>query len=916
MSAREKEMLSGKSRASSGRSSLRGKVEEAWETGTVTTVTGRLSSDESDFTLKDLGLSSSGSELVESTESSSEDETYIKRYLKRSDSPKKRVNVFVPNLELSLQSARDEFKAERQRITNDTDWTCISLDDRTNRSSVSSQDLNSSLTKDESLKFDTNLRLSSSLSSRNVTPAIDDLDKSLTLNESARSRRRDKCKDLPRYSEEFFMRESFDNRRPSSPKKRVSLTKKLRESSGKSTPTITDSFQSEEFVNTETDTVKTLSSLRSSHTDTLKGGGSVNASQDSFFGLLNGGVKAVIKEAKHGFSKTDNKNDIVDKSVDKKEAETGMSVTSTDIASSVSKDIARSLNSGRSVTKVMEFDAKNNVDVIKDIAKSDDLLSIRKNDRRTQTQRRDSGRLSSSRKDSFDKSLASYLNDEQDFKPQTPKKLNASLFSDVSEINTDLEASTYLDKRIEKTSVDKSVDEVNVQRSSDKSVKDQMRESIKKDFRLVLADLTESVPKSPTVVNDGSKAKSQITQPVPKETSAKPGQVEQPMKETSAKPRQVEQPMKETSAKPRQVEQPMKETSAKPRQVKQPMKETSAKPGQVEQPMKETSAKPGQVKQPMNQNRRTPEKEEIRVKLNVEEVEKKQRPTITPRRSKLNKSRNLEANITEREKGENPIRVSLKMMESQALNTSLQNESKNSGTPRNEKDDFERTLEAMTMDESVKKHDKDQKSVRDKPEEKISANSISSPKKRTISVKLRKDPLASTKEPTPRPSRQSASPVPPAPPPPPLLLSSSVTMVARSVQDTVPRTSMADELKSRLAVRQSISEGVRVPDRNLGQRSMFSPVPGNRQHRKQPMATGSESIAKSGLGLVDITEMDEKLAPKQSDGLPAFMVQSLDLLDQKDHLRSITRPHRNQMDDLSNASQEQLSSIADILKKV
>ena len=860
LSAREKEMLSGKSRASSGRSSLRGKVEEAWETGTVTTVTGRLSSDESDFTLKDLGLSSSGSELVESTESSSEDETYIKRYLKRSDSPKKRVNVFVPNLELSLQSARDEFKAERQRITNDTDWTCISLDDRTNRSSVSSQDLNSSLTKDESLKFDTNLRLSSSLSSRNVTPAIDDLDKSLTLNESARSRRRDKCKDLPRYSEEFFMRESFDNRRPSSPKKRVSLTKKLRESSGKSTPTITDSFQSEEFVNTETDTVKTLSSLRSSHTDTLKGGGSVNASQDSFFGLLNGGVKAVIKEAKHGFSKTDNKNDIVDKSVDKKEAETGMSVTSTDIASSVSKDIARSLNSGRSVTKVMEFDAKNNVDVIKDIAKSDDLLSIRKNDRRTQTQRRDSGRLSSSRKDSFDKSLASYLNDEQDFKPQTPKKLNASLFSDVSEINTDLEASTYLDKRIEKTSVDKSVDEVNVQRSSDKSVKDQMRESIKKDFRLVLADLTESVPKSPTVVNDGSKAKSQITQPVPKETSAKPGQ--------------------------------------------------------VEQPMKETSAKPGQVKQPMNQNRRTPEKEEIRVKLNVEEVEKKQRPTITPRRSKLNKSRNLEANITEREKGENPIRVSLKMMESQALNTSLQNESKNSGTPRNEKDDFERTLEAMTMDESVKKHDKDQKSVRDKPEEKISANSISSPKKRTISVKLRKDPLASTKEPTPRPSRQSASPVPPAPPPPPLLLSSSVTMVARSVQDTVPRTSMADELKSRLAVRQSISEGVRVPDRNLGQRSMFSPVPGNRQHRKQPMATGSESIANSGLGLVDITEMDEKLAPKQSDGLPAFMVQSLDLLDQKDHLRSITRPHRNQMDDLSNASQEQLSSIADILKKV
>ncbi|WAR00301.1 hypothetical protein MAR_024673 [Mya arenaria] len=61
--------------------------------------------------------------------------------------------------------------------------------------------------------------------------------------------------------------------------------------------------------------------------------------------------------------------------------------------------------------------------------------------------------------------------------------------------------------------------------------------------------------------------------------------------------------------------------------------------------------------------------------------------------------------------------------------------------------------------------------------------------------------------------------------------------------------------------------------------------------------------------------MSETLTPQQSEGLPSFVLQSLELKGQKDQLRSISKPHPHQLDDLSGASQEQLSSIAEILRK-
>lgn len=57
------------------------------------------------------------------------------------------------------------------------------------------------------------------------------------------------------------------------------------------------------------------------------------------------------------------------------------------------------------------------------------------------------------------------------------------------------------------------------------------------------------------------------------------------------------------------------------------------------------------------------------------------------------------------------------------------------------------------------------------------------------------------------------------------------------------------------------------------------------------------------------------LVPQQSDGLPAFALQSLELREQRDHLKSISKPHPDQLDDLSRVSKEQLSSIAVLLRK-
>ena len=194
--------------------------------------------------------------------------------------------------------------------------------------------------------------------------------------------------------------------------------------------------------------------------------------------------------------------------------------------------------------------------------------------------------------------------------------------------------------------------------------------------------------------------------------------------------------------------------------------------------------------------------------------------------------------------------------------------------------------------------------------------------KKTIRVKLKKDPLA------PVLSEGPPSPVPPAPPPPPIgSLSVSTMTFSKSVQ--VPKTAanMADELKLRVASWQS-----RSYQRNFI-KSKHEPVVHKSviQSKGQPLlskrlldsvvedenATLEDSLEE--LGVPDDQNKPQRhkiLIPKLSDGMPDFAVQSLDLREQKDHLRSISKPHPDQLDDLSHVSQEQLLSIAELLRKV
>lgn len=855
----------------------------SWEAETVSLLSRRESSDDSDFTVNGLEVSSNGStdERAESSEASSEDETYITRYLKRSDAPKKRINVFVPNLELSLQSARDEFKAERQRISQESDWTCISLDDRTGRSSITSQDSQPGVDKDETLKFDTKLRLSSALSSRSSTALSESFSTGTSVNESARSRRRDKNRDITGYSDEYIMRESFDNRRPPSPKKRISLTTKLKSSGRRS------------VEQPETSTDDTLKSFmtedgRPCSSHVVRREGWAANSQDSFFGLP---VKRVenTDDSKDKMGKMTLDSPVTDRS-------SGLPVEGVENKRDVTKlknSQTVELNKAKSFVPIEKIENKlgpfvkatvlspavqSNIDVCQlqaESANEEKHLSVAEkkhqhesvsmsqasteNINRTKykcennsksgndTQNNTRVVRSSVRKDSFEVSLS--------------KCLNESVHTNTKIFNVANEEARSVDT--ENTTV-KETENVRV-KEMEKLEKQQLNGDLARST--IDASLRESIDKMKTASND---CKQYLEK-------SKLGSGTENGKSKDIKSQISESTCASNKRATNEVIEQRKVNSA--------------------QDSKKTENG----------------KEDIRVKLNLDEIESKKKPAITPRRSKIiNKLNDGSTKTPEREKGDIPIRVSLKMMEKKMEGKANSEENKTLTSTNIDNSNAQNFTRNTLTSESSQKVLGEKK----RPDD---MGKIQSPKKNTIMVKLRKDPLSvPASKTTTVPSRHTtASPVPPAPPPPPVAeVSKSVNVVAKSVQASAPRTSMADELKSRLAVRQSISEGVKIPDRNYGTKSVFIPVPTNRQSRKQPMESASFSVPKCGAELNDISEMEEKLLPKQSEGLPAFMVQSLELKDQKEHLKSISKPHPHQLDDLSNASQQQLSSIADILRKV
>lgn len=860
----------------------------SWEAETVSLLSRRESSDDSDFTIKDLEVSSNGStdERAESSEASSEEETYITRYLKRSDAPKKKLNVFVPNLELSLQSARDEFKAERQRISQESDWTCISLDDRTGRSSRTSQDMSSGVDKDETLKFDTKLRLSSALSSRRSTALSESFSTDTSVNESARSRRRDKNRDITGRSDEYIMRESFDNMRPPSPKKRISLTTKLKSSGRRSVGP------------RETSTDDTLKSFmtedsRPSSSRVVRREGWAANSQDSFFGLP---VKRVenTDESKDKMSKMTLDSPVTDRS-------SGLPV--------------EGLENKRDVT---EFKKSKTVELNK--AKS--LVPIEKLENRMGTFVRATV-LSPEVQSNIDvRQLQAESANEEKHLSVVEKKLQRENFSTPQESTEDIKRTKYKcennsksgddtqnNTRVVRSSVRKDSFEVSLSKCLNESVHANIKTSNVANEEAKSIDTEKTMVKETenTVIKETKKSeKHQFNGDFVR------SKVDAPLGDSIET--QVSDNMKTASNGCKHYLEKSKLGSGaengKSKDIKSQISESTCASNK-----RATSEVIEQSKVSSAQDSKQTENgmEDIRVKLNLDEMESKKKPAITPRRSKIiNKLNDGSTKTPEREKGDIPIRVSLKMMEKKMERKANSEENKTlTSTNTDNSNALNFTRKTLTSESSQK--------VLGEKKRQDDMGKIQSPKKNTIMVKLRKDPLSvPASKTTTVPSRHTtASPVPPAPPPPPVAeVSKSVNVVAKSVQASAPRTSMADELKSRLAVRQSISEGVKIPDRNYNTKSVFMPVPANRQSRKQPMEPASFSVPKCGAELNDISEMEEKLLPKQSEGLPAFMVQSLELKDQKEHLKSISKPHPHQLDDLSNASQQQLSSIADILRKV
>lgn len=862
------------------RSSANSKHEDVWESGTVTTVTGRLSSDDSDFTLKDLEVSSGESveEVAGSSDSSldTQDETYIKRYLKRSDSPKKKLNVFVPNLELSLQSARDEFKAERKRISQEVDWTSISLDDRTGRSARSSEEATSPVNMDETLKFDTKLRLSSALSSRTGTPVnvTESLDKGASTNESARSRRRVKSKDLTLYSDEYIMRESFDNMRPPSPKKRISITKKLMDSSTGRHSLDSNSARSEDRTdsrqrkNFEDDVFKSEQMLSSEHI--------VTNSKDSFFGLQTGGTENQVE-------------------VDNRETfniEERLSVTqsgNTGEIDEIKTDLESEGNDRDFTVKCYLKDSGR----LSDRDRPSDELNVSLSN---------TSKFAHEKENTFEDTLAKCLRESprksltKSTRLEEPKCDKVSTESKKESLNT---MCCETESKVENIKMTKGKSP----RGRSPREKVNFESEHEKDSKIQVSKIDNGEK-----VSNGTKISVKTKKLSTGRNSTTPRNVIE--KNTSEHEdvcnRSDIYPVTLNKTDESQNTSSLEDYKQRTLQKENKKGLTDMLSGDKTEELK--------TKLDLATENDARENESIRVKLNLEDIEKK-KPVITPRRSKLlNKSDNCPVK-PEREKGDIPIRVSLKMMENQSLSDAVSEN--NDKTNDKASCDSNKTVNSSNSSYEVSKENT--RSAKDSKKVRGNVANIPSPKKNTISVKLRKDPLAksSIKEANVTSSKDSISRVPPAPPPPPppvLTASTPFSIVSRSVQETGTRTSMADELKSRLASRQSISEGLKIPERNKDHRRVFEST--SKHPRKQPMVTSSVSASKAGQELSDISESDEKLVPKQSDGLPSFMVQSVELKDQKGQLRSISKPHPNQIDDLSNASQEQLSSIADILRKV
>ena len=938
----------------------------------MTSLSEKTSSDEStEFTLKNLRESSSDDDdhddksySDESSILTSDEENICSKAGAKKNVPKTEINVVIPNLELSLQSVRDEFRAERQKISKDVaDWVYVSLDDRTDRSE---QDENQKAVQRNSDRNNSEmkLRLSSSLSNRSSTPTSPLKNDTSILNESARSRRRSKAKDLNRYSEEFLMRESFDNRRPPSPKKKKSLTKKILENPERqSTSEYFGLASSENFIKRNEHNEKVLAS---SKLDSF-----AEKSYDSFFDLsVKRPVLNVANEKQIKTYVSQRQADDVDFS-DRSEK-----VKRTEYARTKEQGDKTTLKDNEICVEDMENEVMS--ERVCDRAKPDHNLELNNagenivnNEQRVdepttrlKSQTSENIYIGTSNKNQDDsEQLNTRGNISNRSNNEAFKETNShqSVFEEINNrnktVNDELGESSHRSKterskighssregkarhseadfrktssqRLVNKSGDKnseSLDHTSSERSSFEKIKSEKR---RMSHDLEIEDKNSLKVSINNVVQQGNAQQTETTGTLKNRKSVKEGdiysqQVKEGQIQTTRQSSELHAETDPSSSRKAKDESIRVVLNSMLASRDRSLGELSNDINKISKSSDLNNGTQGQTNSYDNQEIKTVEQDQIRVKLDLSEVnekeEKKKKPVITPRRSLMSsnvkvseesikdkdnfstdKSNTEDTRFSDEQKQNNK--------KSQVLGMSLEKEKKrDSGiTPKR------RSLPKHSDSTQPRIQTNTDRHPKQLEYEKV--ENVKSPKKNTIRVTLGKDPLApkkadssSQKKDVPMLTRDLSSPIPPPPPPPPpLQVSKSASLVSRSVQNTAPRSSMADELKSRLNKRQSVSEGMLRGNKSPGN-NVFS-----KQSVKGMLVPGQNDGAPK---LIKISEMDETLTPQQSEGLPSFVLQSMELQDQKDNLKSISRPHPHQLDDLSNASQEQLTSIADILKKV
>ena len=854
---------------------------DKWEIDTVTTLSEGELSDKSEVTLKGMEESSSDESAL-SSDSNNERPDTVSDVLSPDMSvtpqrlQRRPVNVFIPNLELSIESARKEFSAERDRISRSS-WLSISLDDRTNRSEENQTWNKEEKFVNKSKLSETSLNLLSNRSGVSSSPSAVLLTEDNNLNESARNRRRNRhVQSLSsRSNSEYSMRECFSNRRPPSPKKKNSISKKLLDKSLDSA-SILDSARSDS-EGLDSVPLNTVSSLSDRSKKSLENR-HVDCSYDSFFGIPLQNHKS--EERQTSSVQTSNSNSELDTLVTVRDLPVLCDRQDVNFELNRKKrsETRNNMYLVQSASEAVPKDKRQNgEDVVDEVKRYIDrkvstslTMSREELDSECSLIRHADSHLPHISSKVVSQSSAAAVNSSQD---NLMKSCSGN--NNTCKIDLVMNESKNISEKIGTDNNENGERSINfeAQRESAETALGTSNDPL--TLELDNVDDIKSVERHFEGRSDSESARTERKQSDRLDISNCDNRhsIDENHKTRSPNAQKVDE------------DKPVKENR------KSQLSELNL-PKRKDDHSVTTVLKSTEIKHDGG--------EQIRVVLNAKDVTEKKKPAITPRKSKM-KTQNMN--------NQQPLQ---QVKIEKALNEAKENSIETKVTGKGKSTEH---LMSHISGQNTKIKNLTRKS------ESLLLNGVQvseneAPKSNRIRVKLRKDPLA------PKLAEQCpASPVPPAPPPPPVgSLPGSLSVLSKSMQMEAPRLSMADELKNKISQRQSISEGMKIVRKNTGNTS--KPVKpqniiGSREDSKPSQASKPVKPSKGGEPvIVPINTENDLLAPQPSDGLPSFVVQSLELKDQKDHLRSISKPHPNQLDDLSGASQEQLSSIADILRKV